>query len=133
MKKVFLAGPMRGMERSYGLGWRKEAEELLGDSFQVLSPFRGREEAETMPDPRGAVIRDKRDIMSADIVLVDDTQAEASMLGTAMEVHFAHSLDKVVVLFGQAHERDYWLNYHSHIRAADLQTACELLCRLYAS
>lgn len=133
MKTVFLSGPMRGMERSYGLAWRHEAEALLRQYFMVLSPLRGRESGETIPDPRGAVIRDKRDIMAADIMLVDDTQAQASMIGTAMEAHFAHSLNKVVVIFGMAHERDYWLNYHSHVRVADLQTACQLLCDIYAT
>lgn len=133
MKTVFLAGPMRGMERSYSLGWRKEAEKMLSQHFVVLSPLRGREDRETIPDPRGAVIRDKRDIMVADIVLVDDTQETASMIGTAMEVHFAHSRNKVVVIFGLAHERDYWLNYHSHIRSTDLREACKLLRDIYAA
>lgn len=131
MKKVFLSGPMRGMERSYSLTWRQEAAALLSESFLVISPLRGREEKETMPDPRGAVIRDKGDIRASDIILVDDTQSGASMIGTAMETFFAHSLDKVVIVFGRAHEGDYWLDHHSHIRVDSLRDACELVRKLY--
>jgi hypothetical protein len=128
---VFLSGPMRGIPRSEGLAWRNTAKELLEPRFKVLHAYRGREEKETFTDPRGAVIRDKSDIMRSEIVIVNDTNPDASMIGTAMEVFFAHSLNKIVILFGNGHPNDYWLNYHSHIRAQTLEEACDIVNKLF--
>lgn len=131
MKTVFLAGPMRGIVREEGLKWRNTIKDILGTKFKVIHAYRGREMKETFPDPRGAIIRDKNDIMNADIIIVNDTNPTASMIGTAMEVFFAHSLSKVVIIFGEAHPHDYWLNYHSHIRVKTMEEACEIINKLY--
>jgi len=69
--------------------------------------------------------------MSSDIVIVNDTDVAASMIGTAMEVIFAHSLNKVVILFGEGHLHDYFLNYHSHIRVKTQEEACDIVLRLF--
>lgn len=81
MNKVFLSGPIRGLPRELSLGWRNEAKRLLEPKLQVFHALRGRETKETLPDPRIAVHRDKRDIRNADILLVNDTFAGASMIG----------------------------------------------------
>lgn len=128
---IFLSGPMRGVPRAEGIAWRESARKLLGDGFLILHAYRGREEKETFPDPRLAVIRDKQDINRADVVIVNDSIPNASMIGTAMEVFYAHSLNKVVILFGDVHPKDYWLNYHSHTRVATLEEACELVKRMF--
>jgi len=130
-KTVFLSGPMRGIPRSEGLAWRNKIKDILGKNFTVLHAYRGREEKESFTDPRGAVIRDKNDIFRSEIVIVNDTNPNASMIGTAMEVYLAHSLNKIVIIFGQAHVDDYWLNYHSHIRAKDLEEACDIVNKLF--
>lgn len=129
---IFLSGPMRGVPRKEGIAWREKARKLLGKKFKVLHAYRGREEKETFPDPRGAVIRDKNDIKRADIVIVNDTYQNVSMIGTSMETFYAHTLDKVVIIFGNAHKEDYWLNYHSHIRVDSLEEACELIIKMFA-
>lgn len=128
---VFLSGPMRGLTREESLGWRQEAERLLGEKFYVLHARRGREDSETMPDPKGAVARDKSDILKSDVLLVNDTFADASMIGTAMEIIFAWEEHKTVIVFGEGHNKDYWLNYHSHIRCATLEEACTILNTLF--
>lgn len=130
-KIIFLSGPMRGIQRGEGIAWRKEIISILGDNFIVLHAYRGREEKETFPDPRGAIVRDKQDIRRCDVVIVNDTLDHVSMIGTSMEVFFAHSLDKPVIIFGRAHENDYWLNAHSHVRVETLEEACELIRRLF--
>lgn len=130
-KVVFLSGPMRGIDRKEGIAWRQKAEILLRNNFQVLQAYRGREKEETFTDPRGAVIRDKNDIIKSEIVLVNDTYDNLSMIGTSMEVLYAHSLDKVVIVFGKAHSKDYWLNYHSHIRTDTLEEACQIINNLF--
>lgn len=131
-KIVFLCGPVRGIRREEGIAWREKAKKLLGNNFNVLHAYRGRERKETFPDPRGAVIRDKNDIKRSDIILINDTFETASMIGTSMEVFYAHSLDKVIVIFGNAHREDYWLNYHSHLRVPSLEDACELIKKLFS-
>jgi len=128
---VFLAGPMRGIPRPEGLAWRNEIKKLLEPQFKVLHAYRGREDKETFTDPRGAVIRDKSDVMRSDIVIVNDTSPNASMIGTAMEVFFAYSLNKTIIIFGEGHPSDYWLNYHCHIRVKALEEACDIVNRLF--
>jgi len=131
MKTVFLSGAMRGIPREEGLAWRKLAASYLEKKFKTIHAYRGRELKETFTDPRGAVIRDLADIKNADIMLVNDTVAGASMIGTAMEVFYAFSLTKPIIIFGNAHEKDYFLNYHSHIRVSTLEDACEILNNLF--
>lgn len=122
---------MRGVDRQEAIAWREKAVKALKSCFTVKHAYRGREEKEMMPDPKGAIIRDKNDIRSADLVIVNDTYESASMIGTAMEVLYAYMLDKPIIIFGNAHERDYWLNVHSHIRVSTLEEACEVAKTLF--
>lgn len=130
-KTVFLCGPMRGIPREQSLGWRLDATKLLKKNFNVIHALRGREQKETFTDPRAAVIRDLSDIQGADILLVSDTLENCSMIGTSMEVFSAFNQNKPVIVFGRAHEGDYWLNYHSHLRVDTLEAACEVLNRMF--
>jgi nucleoside 2-deoxyribosyltransferase len=131
-RTVFLAGPMRGLERAVSLSWRQNAARQLASKFRTLHAMRAREHKETFSDYRAAVIRDLNDIECSDIVLVNDSFPNVSMIGTAMEVFFAHQHNKPVIIFGSAHEKDYWLNYHSHMRVADLKEACTVLKKFFA-
>lgn len=130
-KTVFLSGPMRGVPRSEGIAWREKAKKLLGKNFNILHAYRGREKKETFPDPRAAVIRDKNDIKKADIIIVNDNYSNVSMIGTAMEVLYAYSMDKVIIVFGDGHKGDYWLDYHSHVRVKSLEEACKLVKTMF--
>lgn len=132
MTRVFLSGPIRGLPREDSLGWRKQAKKLLSSKAITTHALKGREEKETLPDPRIAIHRDKRDIRGADIVLVNDTFESASMIGTSMEVLYAFEQDKLVVVFGSAHSKDYWLNYHSHVRFENLEDACRFILEHYS-
>lgn len=131
-KQVFLSGAMRGVPRNESLEWREMAEKKLSDHFIIKHAFRGREEKETMPSPACAVIRDKRDILDSDIVLVNDSFEDVAMVGTSMEVLLAHQNDKVVILFGDAHKGNYWLEHHSHARIENLDKACQTLINLFS-
>ncbi len=131
-KKVFLCGPMRGVSRKISLGWRKRAIKILSEKFDITHAMRGREKKETFTDPRAAVIRDLNDIKEANIILVNDTIDNCSMIGTSMEVFFAYQMNKPIIIFGQAHNKDYWLNYHTHLRVADLTEACQVLNKMFA-
>ncbi len=123
---------MRGVDRKLSLGWRNRASKILSSKFVIVHAMRGRELKEAFLDYRAAVARDLSDIKDADILLVNDTIENASMIGTSMEIFFAHSLHKPIIIFGNAHEKDYWLNYHSHSRFKDLDEACEVLKSLFS-
>ncbi len=131
MKKVFLSGPIRGISREDSLGWRNEAIKLLGDNFSVIHALRNREDKEVFTDSRTAVIRDLSDIKNTDILLVNDSIENCSMIGTSMEVFFAHQQNKPVIVFGNANDKDYWLNYHIHLRTKDLKEACDVLNKMF--
>lgn len=130
-RTIFLAGPMHGVEKQAALSWREKAKKILESNFYVLHAYRGREQKETMPDPKGFIGRDKNDILRSDILIVNDTYVDASMIGTAMEVLFAYSLNKIIIVFGNAHLTDDWLSYHSHIRVDNLEEACRLAIKLF--
>ena len=130
-KTIFLSGPMRGIPRIEGLGWRKKAIELLSNNFTVKHAYRGREKGETFSDPRSAVIRDKYDIAHSDIVIVNDTFPTASMIGTAMEVLLAFEHSIPVFIFGEGHKDDYFLNYHSHGRFSSLEEVCDMVNKMF--
>jgi nucleoside 2-deoxyribosyltransferase len=131
-KIIFLCGPMRGVPRDVSLGWREKAVKCLSEKFEVLHAMRGREEKETFTDPRAAVIRDLSDIKNADILLVNDTIENCSMIGTSMEIFFAFQQNIPIIIFGNAHDKDYWLNYHIHLRTKDLDEACEVLNKMFS-
>ena len=132
MKTVFLAGPMRGIPREQALVWRKEVKNLLSKKFKILHAMRGREKKETFSDPRAAVIRDLNDISNSDILLVNDTIKDCSMIGTSMEVFFAHKRNIPIIVFGHAHDQDYWLNFHIHLRVDSLEMACDVINKMFA-
>ncbi len=131
-KRIFLCGPMKGISREISLGWRELATKCLSGKFEVLHAMRGREEKETFADPRAAVIRDLNDIKNADILLVNDTIENCSMIGTSMEIFFAFQQNKPIIVFGNAHDKDYWLNYHIHLRTKDFNEACDVLNKMFS-
>ncbi len=131
-KTVFLCGPMKGIKRKNGLNWRNKATELLSSNFIVKHAYRGREEKETFLDSRSAVARDKYDVLKSDILIVNDTFEDVSMIGTSMEVLLAFENHIPIILFGRAHDQDYFLNYHSHARCYSLQEACKLANRMFS-
>ena len=131
-RTLFLAGPMRDVPRSHSLRWRQHVTKTLSNKFHILHALRGREEKETFPDPKGAVVRDKQDILRSDLLIVDDSFENASMIGTAMEVLFAYSHNKPVIVFGSAHKPNYWLDYHATLRVENVEKACQIAIDLFA-
>lgn len=131
-KKIFLSGPMRGVPRKESLDWRLKATEYLSDTFEVSHAFRMREEKETFTDSKAAVARDLNDIKNTDVLLVCDTFPDATMIGTSMEVFYAYEQKIPVIVFGNAHENDYWLNYHTHLRVENLESACDIINKMFA-
>lgn len=132
-KTIFLSGPIRGIDRKDALSWRLKAIKLLSGTFNVVHALRDREIKENFPDYRAAIIRDKNDILGSDLILVNDSFKNASMIGTSMEVMYAFLKDKPIIVFGNAHDKDYWLNYHIHTRVNSLDEACNLIKKMFHS
>jgi nucleoside 2-deoxyribosyltransferase len=130
-KQIFLSGPIKGISREESLTWRIKATEYLSKNFEVIHALRGREEKETFTDYKVAVIRDLSDIKNSDILLVNDTLENCSMIGTSMEVFYAFQQNKPVIVFGNAHNKDYFLNYHTHLRTNTLEEACDVLVKMF--
>lgn len=130
-KQVFLCGPIRGVTREESLGWRKKATRYLSSKFEVVHALRGREKEETFTDYRAAVIRDLNDIKNSDILLVNDTLQGCSMIGTSMEIFYANQQNIPIIVFGNAHDKDYFMNYHIHLRVNSLEEACDVLVRMF--
>lgn len=132
-KTIFLIGPMRGVDRKEALSWRLKATKILSDTFDVTHALRGRESKENFSDFRAAIIRDKNDILKSDLILMSDNFKNASMIGTSMEVMYAFLNNKPIIVFGNAHDKDYWLNYHLHTRVNTLEEACKLIKEMFHS
>jgi nucleoside 2-deoxyribosyltransferase len=107
---VYLAGPIGGCTDSEAISWRREARAVLGDEC-CLDPMRR--------DYRGAedkaaeeiVELDKADIEASDVILANCWQAS---WGTPMEIFYAHSLGKpVVVIVPSGGRVSPWLRYHA--------------------
>jgi hypothetical protein len=122
---------MVGIKREEGMGWRNEISRILENRFRILSPYRGRESKETFSNPKCAVVRDKSDIRTSDIVIVNDSFENVSMIGTSMEILYAYENEKTIIAFGGNHRGNYWLDYHLTTRVETLEEACNLCLRLY--
>jgi nucleoside 2-deoxyribosyltransferase len=111
-KRVYLAGPINGCTDDEANNWRDIAKTRLG-ARNCIDPmrrdYRGREEQCVTEIVDG----DKNDISSSDVVIANCWQVS---WGTAMEIHFAHSLSKPVIAVAPPGARvSPWLRYHAVI------------------
>lgn len=132
-KTIFLSGPIKGIKRQDALSWRIRATKILSKQFNVIHALRDREDKEKFLDYRAAIIRDKNDILESDLILVNDNFENASMIGTSMEILYGFLKDKPIIVFGNAHDKDYWLNYHIHTRVNNLEESCKLIKEMFHS
>jgi nucleoside 2-deoxyribosyltransferase len=104
---VYLCGPINGCTDAECKDWREAAKEFFGHRDPMKRDYRGKE-AESY---REIVELDKRDIRQSDIVLVNYVKPS---VGTAMEVYYAWTLGKPVVLWCAPDAViSPWLRYHS--------------------
>lgn len=108
---VYLSGPMSGLTGPEMTEWRRHAETTLATAgYTVRDPCRGMTFAESdqplQPDyaksevsnDHACFIRDRFDVVAADILLVNLLGARKVSIGTVVEVAWAHLLDKFTVL-----------------------------------
>ena len=115
--KVYLAGPITGLDYGGAVNWREQVKQELAKSGIVgISPMRakeyfkditefsptckGYEQYSCLSSARGIMTRDHWDATRCDIILVNLLGAEKVSIGTVMEVAWAwdHNIPVVVAI-----------------------------------
>ena len=106
--KVYLCGPINGCTDAEAKDWREAAKLRLPDTLDPMRrDYRGKEDENVNEIVEG----DIQDIIDSDVLLVN---APAASWGTAMEIHEAFRLKKVVIVVIPDGARiSPWLRYHS--------------------
>ena len=110
---IYLAGPIYEQDDTC-IRWRKAAQKILRKkNIMSIAPtdvdYRGYERKEEAPQQ--IVKRDKGWIMDCDTVLA---KCDFPSYGTAMEIMFAWSLQKQIIVVTNSHSP--WIRYHaSHV------------------
>ena len=121
---VYLAGPIYDCDDTC-MEWRKDvANRLRRKNIQSLSPmnrdYRGREQDTHVR--RRIVECDKNDVVRCDTILA---VCEQPSFGTAMEVYFAWSLQKQILVVTR--HGSPWIHYHATAIFDSLDEAIETL------
>jgi nucleoside 2-deoxyribosyltransferase len=123
MKTVYLCGGINGLTDAECKNWRSQAALLL-PGINVLDPmtrdYRGKE-AENF---KAIVDGDLSDITMSDIILV---KGDRPSWGTAMEIVYAHQLQKLVVVFGVVESCSPWLRYHAQALFQTIEESCQYI------
>lgn len=152
-KRVYLAGPITGLDYEGASDWRDWAFCRLADFSQdydepieCYSPMRGKPRLKEIGEisgtgeeyrhmgafytPKGIVTRDKYDCTHADIVLMNLLGAKEISKGTLVEVGWADALNIPIVLVmepeGNVHEHVF-LDVIPGFRAATLAEGVEIV------
>jgi nucleoside 2-deoxyribosyltransferase len=109
MSKVYLAGPIQGMDYLDVVRWRNEiSDELLKDDIIALSPFRGKSHLKgkkikgyddhVISCERGLTTRDRYDVMkNCDLFLANFLGATQISTGTMIEYGWADASRKPII------------------------------------
>lgn len=147
MRRVYLAGPITGCSYEGCTEWRDGVRRVLAAyDIECYSPMRGKQHLRRGPqavadaydrDPQhplstsqGILARDRWDVMSCDLLLVNLLGATRVSIGTCVEMGWADAHRKLVVLVldptDSLHEHSFITGLAS-FRVHDLQQAVELV------
>jgi nucleoside 2-deoxyribosyltransferase len=127
-KKIYLCGPINGRSDDDCKNWREWFKKQA--TFQYIDPmrrdYRGKE-TELICE---IVLLDKLDIQQSDALIV---YYDKPSVGTSMEVFYADSLKKPIVLINASGDENLspWLIYHATIIVTDPQAAYQTLRRWF--
>ncbi len=131
MKSVYLAGPITGLSFGGCTEWRDYAiSKLAPHGIQGLSPMRGKhylanlksisgtgeeyKDAGVLSTQSAVVARDRFDTQRCDVVLMNMVGAERISIGTMIEIGWADSARRPVVMAIEAN------NVHQHMMVRGL-------------
>lgn len=109
-KTTYLCGGINGLSDSDCRDWREVAKSLL--KTKTLDPMRRDYRSKEDESVDDIVHGDLADIRVSDFILVN---AGRPSWGTAMEIVYAHQLDKVIVSFGSGNRVSPWLRFHTKL------------------
>jgi len=138
MKRIYLAGPISGLDYKGATDWRNEAQYRLAQSDILgLSPMRAKEflkdkgiigsgdmgDEHGLSHPRGFVTRDRMDVATCDAVLMNLLGATRVSIGTMVEIGWADAYRKPVILImeqNNPHEHGFVRQLtHYHVTTLD--------------
>jgi nucleoside 2-deoxyribosyltransferase len=117
--KVYLAGPISGLTFGESADWRVDVQQQLAAAgIDAYSPLRAKDyldsegvlegayEQHPLSSAKGILTRDRWDVQTSDLVLVNLVGTERISIGTVMEIAYADAKRTPVVLAmepGNAH------------------------------
>ena len=111
--KIYLAGPIKSLSYGDATGWRDYATRLLNSQGMAgFSPMRSKHflvddlaistgsefYQHVVATPKAIVARDRYDVKSCDMMLINVAGAFTVSLGTAIEIGWADSFGKLMVM-----------------------------------
>jgi nucleoside 2-deoxyribosyltransferase len=121
---VYLCGPINGCTDAECKDWRAYAAARLRKTLDPMArDYRGRE---LEPGIAAEIVEnDKRDIESADVLLVNYVKPS---VGTSMEILYAWERGKKIILVCEPDAvLSPWLIYHSNAVVHSMREACNLI------
>jgi nucleoside 2-deoxyribosyltransferase len=123
---IYLAGGIFELTKPKRQNWRNKATQKLNNKYAIIDPTKQLYTGKEL-EYRNEIIRnDKRNILKADILLVNATRPS---WGTACEILFAYENHKIIIAYtNKPYERTSpWLAYHATIITKTLDEAIKLL------
>lgn len=124
---VYLCGPLDSQAGDRDLEWRRDAAyrmAILG--LKPINPIRSFDsitEEETTLTPTEIVVRDKRDALNSDVILVNFTSDTYPSVGTSSEMAWAHERDiPIVAVWPHRRRVPVFLRYFAARIFGDLET-----------
>lgn len=138
---VYLAGPIRGLNYTGAVDWRKYVAKRLAPEIISFSPMRYKEylaslvvlgetdEDNPLTSQKGIVSRDYFDVMRTSLMLVNLLGSTQVSIGTCVEFGFAHSkpIGQVVTVMEKGNIHDHaFIREISNYIVSDLDQAIEM-------
>ncbi len=112
--RVYLAGPIRGLDYGEAVEWRSRVAESLAPEIVCYSPMRGKEYLDNgsplpmavansvLSNSRAIMTRDHNDCRAADLIIAHLVGAESVSIGTVMEIAWSYAYRVPLVLVHEA-------------------------------